>query len=434
MDIQLAYGRHGLPISIPDEANVTVLEPEYVAGVSDPLSVLCDALRHPIDSPPLRELVQPSDTVGIVFSDVTRPTPSHLLIPAVCAELSHVPDEQIILFNATGTHRFNTDAELRAMLGDTVVDRFRIVQNDANAANEHVYCGTTHGGNAVWLHSEFMACTKRILTGFIEPHFFAGFSGSGKALMPGLARLDTVQRNHCAMHMDHPQARWGITHGNPLWEDIYEAGLMANPTFLLNVTLNRDKAITQVFAGEYTSAHQHGCAYVRKTAMAAVDSLFDIVITTNSGYPLDRNLYQAVKGISAAAQVVKEGGSIIVAAECCDGLPDASDYAHLLQEASSYDELLTLLRTPGNNRADTWTAHIQALIGQKADLYLYSSHLTDAQIRQSLLTPCRSIEQKISELLAKYGPDARICILPEGPQTIPYLESAPLVESLSTAN
>lgn len=431
MEQQLAYGQQGLRIRVPEHAHVTVLEPKYVPGVANEADALREALRQPIDSPPLRQLAQQQDIVGIVFSDATRATPNHLLIPALCAELSHVPDAQIVLFNATGTHRRNADAELRAMLGDAIVERFRIVQNDATAADQHVYAGATPGGNAVWLHREFLACSVRILTGFIEPHFFAGFSGGGKAVMPGLARLDTVQRNHSAAHMDHPQVRWGITYGNPLWEDIYVAASLANPTFLLNVTLNREKAITRVFAGDFTNAHLQGCAYVRETAMAAVDAPFDIVVTTNSGYPLDRNLYQAVKGMSAAAQIVKKGGSIIIAAECRDGIPDDSEYARLLQEASGYDELLALMRTPGFTRAEMWQAHIQALIAQKADLYLYSECLTDEQITRSLFTPCRSIEQTLAALLEKYGPETRVCFLPEGPLTIPYVRDCSMAMEVS---
>ncbi len=278
MEYRLAYGKQGLSFHVPEGLPVTVLEPQYVPGVANEREALREALRSPIDSPPLRELVQPRDTVAIVFNDATRATPNHLLIPALCAELKHVPDAQITLFNATGTHRQNSGAELRALLGDEPVDRFRIIQNDAAAVDQHAYAGATRGGNAIWLQREFLECSVRILTGFIEPHFFAGYSGGGKAVMPGLARLDTVQRNHCTAYMDHPRVGWGITHGNPLWEDLQEAALLANPTFLLNVALNRDNAITRVFAGNFATAHEQGCAYVRETAMAAVEAPFDIVV------------------------------------------------------------------------------------------------------------------------------------------------------------
>jgi len=421
MKIKLAYGKTGLEISLPDDASVTVVEPQYVDGPPDQTGAIREALRQPIASLPLKALVKPSDKVAIVFSDITRPTPNHLILPALLGELDHVPDEQIVLFNATGTHRPNTEAELRGMLGDEIVDRYRIVQNDANDQDSHVLVGRTTSGSDVWIHREFVECDVRIPTGFIEPHFFAGFSGGGKAIMPGLASLETVMRNHNAKNLDSPLARWGITRGNPVWEEIRETAAMVQPTFLLNVTLNRDRQITRVFAGDFEEAHTQGCAFVKEKAMVPVEELFDIVISSNSGYPLDLNLYQSVKGMSTAAQVVKEGGSIIIAADCWDGIPDHGEYGRLLLEAESLESVLETIRTPGFRRQDMWQAQIHALICLKAAVYFYSHNLSDEQIEGALLRPCRDIEATISELLQTYGPGATICVLPEGPQTIPYI-------------
>jgi nickel-dependent lactate racemase len=421
--IKLAYGKTGLEVNLPNDANVTVVEPKYVDGLPDPAGALREALRHPIASPPLRELVRPTDKIGIVFSDITRPTPNHLLLPALLAELDHVHDEQILLFNGTGTHRPNTSAELRGMLSGEIVERYRILQNDSDDRDSHALLGTTASGNDVWLHRGFARCDVRILTGFIEPHLFAGFSGGGKAVMPGLALLETVLRNHSPAHINDPLARWGVTHGNSLWEEVQEAAAMVEPAFLLNVALNRDKQITGVFAGDWREAHKRGCAFVKETAMAPVEAPFDIVITSNSGYPLDLNVYQSVKGMSAAAQVVEPGGSIVVAADCWDGIPDHGDYARMLVEAESLESLLEMARDPNCTRQDRWQVHVQALICQKADVHFYSHNLSDAQIESVLLTPCHDIEATVAGLLQKYGPDATVCVLPEGPQTIPYLRS-----------
>jgi nickel-dependent lactate racemase len=421
MKVTLAYGRTGLEIDLPDGADVTVVEPEYVDGLPDPVGAVQEALRRPIGSLSLKAVAKRSDRVGIAFSDITRPTPNHLILPVLLGELDHVDSGQIVLFNATGTHRPNTEAELRGMLGDEIVDRYRVVQNEASDRDSHVLVGRTSSGNDVWIHREFVEGDVRIPTGFIEPHLFAGFSGGGKAIMPGLALLETVMRNHSAENVDSPLARWGITRGNPLWEEVREAAAMVRPTFLLNVTLNRDKQITGVFAGDCEEAHGRGCASVKETAMVPVQEPFDIVITSNSGYPLDLNLYQSVKGMSAAAQVVREGGSIIVAADCWDGIPAHGEYERLLLGAESLESLLEMLRAPGFQRQDTWQAHIQALICQRADVYFYSHNLSDAQIERTLLRPCRDIGATVAGLLRKYGPGATICVLPEGPQTIPYV-------------
>lgn len=423
MKARLPYGKTWLGIDLPDDARVTVVEPRHVEGVSDQAGAVRDALRRPIGSPPLRELVKTSDRVGIIFNDITRATPYPIILPVLLGEINHVPDNQIILFNATGTHRANTEAELQGMLGEQIAGRYRIVQNDATDRNSHVKMGTTVRRNDVWIHREFVECDVRIPTGFIEPHFFAGFSGGAKAIVPGLALLETVQRNHSTKNLDSPNARWGITRGNPLWEELNEAAAMAQPTFLLNVALNRDKQITRVFAGNLDKAHAEGCVFVKETAMVPVAEPFDIVITSNSGYPLDLNLYQAVKGMSAASEVVKEGGSIIIAADCWDGIPDHGEYGQLLRDAESLESLLETIRAPGFEVQDMWQAYIHALICLKADVYLYTHNLTDDQIKGALLRPCHQIEATVGQLLQKHGGNATICLLPEGPQTIPYLQA-----------
>jgi len=422
MRLKLAYGRDGLWVDLPDR-NVTVVEPRFVEGLSDEAAAILQALRQPLDSPPLRELVRPDDTVAVVFSDITRPTPNDRLLPPLLAELSDVPREQIVLINATGMHRCNTEEELRGMLGDDVVDSYRVVQHDGQNQAMLVHLGRTRFGHEIFVNRIYAGATVKILTGFIEPHFFAGFSGGPKAVLPGVAGARLVLENHSGAMLDDPNATWGVTVGNPLWEEMLEVALRTAPTFLLNVTLNRDRAITGVYAGGLQAAHRAGTAAVRRTAMAGVEAPFDVVITSNSGYPLDLNLYQAVKGMSAAAQVVRQGGSIIVAAECWDGVPDHGEYKNILHMADTPHALLEMLRQPGFLMLDQWEAYIQARIQSRADVYVKNSTLSDDEIRGALLQPCHQIEDTLAGLLARYGPAARICVLPEGPQTIPYIES-----------
>lgn len=427
MRLRIAYGKNGLEIDLPDDRDVSIVEPRYLPGLPDPSGVIRQALRAPFGVPALSDQVQASDRVGIIFSDITRPTPNQIILPALLAELSHVPGENITLFNALGTHRPNTDAELRGMLGDALVDHYRIVQNNAFDQATQQYRGMTSHGHPVWINRELEACDLKILTGFIEPHLFAGFSGGGKAIMPGMAGQLTVLGNHDAKNISHPNAAWGVTRGNPIWEEIREVAVESGRVFLLNVTLNKLKQVTSVFAGDLDLAHAAGCAFVKQTAMLPVPRPFDIVITTNSGYPLDLNLYQSVKGMSAASQIVRPGGAILIAAECWDGLPDHGLYAKLLSQASSPQSLLDQINAPGFLKQDQWQAHIQAQIQLKADVYVYSENLTDAQIRQALLLPCSKIEDTLARLLVEYGPQATVCVLPEGPQTIPYIDFQPQI-------
>lgn len=421
MNVKLAYGKTGLDVTLPDGLGVDIVQPRHVEALADQAGAVRDALRHPIGSRPLRELVKSSDTVAIGCNDITRPTPYQTILPVLLDEVGSISDDAITLFIATGTHRANTPEELKAMLGEQMVKRFRIVQNDAYDRDSHAQVGTTASGNEVWIHKEYLRCDVRILTGFIEPHFFAGFSGGGKACMPGLAAAETILRNHCARNMDHPQATWAVTHGNPIWEGIREAALLAGPSFLLNVTLNRDKQITGVFAGDRDAAHERGCAFVKQHAMVSVKAPYDLVISSNAGFPLDLNLYQSVKGMSAAAQIVKKGGAIIVAADCWDGIPEHGQYKKLLFEAAGPASLLEKLRGDECGCRDAWQAQIHASVCQVADVYLFSHNLTDEQIRRAMLRPCRDITRTIEQLLRVYGRDASICMLPEGPQTIPYV-------------
>lgn len=420
MKVHLAYGKTGLDIDLPDDWDVTVLEPKFLPGLPDQPAAIRQALQNPIGAEPLRQFVRPDDRVGIIFNDITRATPSELILSAILEEIDLVPDENITLFNALGTHRENTEVELRGMLGDALVDRYRIVQNNAFDPATQVCLGQTRSANEIWLNRELAACDVQILTGFIEPHLFAGFSGGGKAVMPGMAGLDTVMRNHTPQTLMDPRAIWGVTDGNPLWEEITEIASILPRTFLVNVTLNKHQQVTAVFAGDLRQAHAEGCAFVRDTAMMPVSEPFDIVLTTNSGYPLDQNLYQAIKGMSAAAQIVRQGGVILAASECSDGLPDHGLYASLLKEAGGPEGWLQMIREPGFQCHDQWQLQVHAMVRQKADVYVYSDYLNDEQIQNAWFKPCRDIVKTLAQLRDKSG-NPSIAVMPEGPQTVSYV-------------
>lgn len=421
MKLNLAYGQNGMVVEMPPDANVTVITGAPVAPLKDDAAALREALRQPIGARPLRELVNALQSVAIVFSDITRPAPSHLMIPAILDELSHVPRERIVLCNALGTHRPNTREELCRMLGAGLVDQFRIEQNNCTDPSTQVCIGTSSRGHEQWINRVYMEADVKILTGFIEPHFFAGFSGGGKSVMPGMAGQKTVLGNHDAGMIADPRSTWGVTRGNPIWEEARETALRTKPTFILNVALNRQHQITGVFAGALEAAHDAGIEFVKKTAMVPVTEPFDMVVTTNSGYPLDQNLYQCGKGMSAAERIVRKGGAIVMAAKCEDGIPDHGLYRELLLAARNPTELFEqVLRFP-KPRQDQWAAQIQARIQLHADVHLFAEGLTDQQIRESLLIPSRDIAATIEQLRARYGRNARIGVLPDGPQTIAYL-------------
>lgn len=418
MQINIAYGKTGLNVEVPDHS--VVLEPHHLPGLADEREKAMEALRHPIGTPPLREMVKSTDKVAIVISDMTRPTPNHKMVPWLLEALDHVPRDQFVIINGTGSHRDNTPEELVQMLGEEVVHSVRVINNNAFDKNTQTYLGTSKYGAEVYLNKEYVDSDFRIVTGFIEPHFFAGFSGGPKGIMPGIAGIDTILHFHGAQLVGDPNSTWGLIEGNPVQEEATEIALMCKPDFMFNVTLNGDKEITHFFAGDVITAHREGCEFVRNHAMTGCAEPFDIVLTTNSGYPLDQNLYQAVKGMSAAQKIVKQGGAIICAAECSDGLPDHGNFAAILQMRNTPQEILEMINDPSFRMFDQWQAQKQAMVQSWADVYVYSS-LSEEQVSRALLKPVHSIERTIGELLQKYGGDARIAVMPLGPLTIPYI-------------
>jgi len=419
MKVELAYGTNGLRVELPGDLDVTVIKPSFLPRLKLPELHLTRSLREPSGSPPLREMAGPGMKVSIVFSDITRPTPDEFMIGGILRELASVRGLDITLFNGLGTHRPNTEEELRAMLGPEIAATYRIVQNNAFDPSTQAVVGTTSFGNVVGLNAEFFESDLKILTGFIEPHLFAGFSGGFKAVLPGMAGLESILRNHGARMVGHPKAIWGVMTGNPIWDEIQEMAGYLGRTFLVNVALNNRREVTGIFAGDVRAAHDEGCAFVAKASMVPVPELYDIVITTNSGYPLDINLYQSVKGMRAAERVVKPGGAIIIATECRDGIPEHGMFGRLLREAGSPQEILDRINRPGFSELDQWAAQVQAIVQVKADVHIYSDGLTDEEIRACHLKPCRSIEATLGGLLDVYGRESSICILPEGQQAIP---------------
>jgi nickel-dependent lactate racemase len=419
MKVNLAYGQGYLPVEFPKD-RTTVIAPNHAAGLKDEHAALLNALENPIGSKPLKELIKPGDKICISFTDITRATPNDRIIPWLLQHLSHVPRENITLLNQLGTHRPNTQAELEKMLTPEVVRDYRVLNHEPENLAAHVQLGTTRTGAPALINRHVVEADVRIITGFIEPHFFAGFSGGIKGICPGTAALETVMSNHGVANIGDPSATFGINEGNPLWEELRDIALRVGPSFLLNVTLNEERQITNVFAGDILKAHKVGTEFVRKSAMQQVEAPFDVVVTTNSGYPLDMNLYQGVKGMSAGARIIKPGGTLILAAECREGVPAKSPLDKLLRSAGSSEEILTMLATPGFVRPEQWQAQIQALVQRKARVLLHST-LPDEVVRACHLAPCADISAEVKRCLDEAGPDARVAVLPQGPLTIPYL-------------
>ena len=422
MEVNLSYGRTGLWVSVPDE-RTTIISPSHLPPVPDITTALTNAIRNPVGTQALRSAVKPNQTIAISVCDITRPMPSSTVLPVLLAELAHIPKQNIVILIATGTHRSNTYNELKDMLGASVVDTYNVVNHNAfdNSILENV--GETPNGTPIVLNRRWVESDFRITTGFVEPHFFAGFSGGPKMVAPGLASFDTIMNLHNSDMIGNPKSTWGITEGNPIHDEIRQIAYQTKVDFSVDVTINRDRKITSVHAGELFAVHHDACKVAKAASMRPVDDPFDVVITSNSGYPLDLNLYQSVKGMSAASKIVKEGGTIICAAECRDGIPEHGEYGRILKLRDCPEDLLAMVRSEKYNQHDQWQVQIQSQIQMKAKVYLKSSYLSESQTRSAHLEPVDVIEDVVAKALDRAGQHARLCVLPEGPQTIPFLRS-----------
>jgi nickel-dependent lactate racemase len=419
MRVGLAYGSGRLEVELPDD-RTTVVAPHHPPPAPDAAKEVRSALHQPVSGLPLRDLARPGQTVAISICDGTRAQPRRIVVPAVLEQLDGIVRlEDVVILVATGTHRGNTREELAEMLGDDVVDSVRVVNHDARDDSSLAWVGRLGNDVPVWLSREWLDADLRISTGFVEPHFFAGFSGGPKMVAPGLAGLETTLTLHDAARIAHPSARFGITEGNPVHDDVRAIAAATGVDFALDVVIDAEQRVVQAFGGELFAMHAAACETAQRVAMLPLPERFDVVVTSNSGYPLDQNLYQAVKGMSAAAQVVKDGGTIVCAAECRDGFPEHGSFKEELLGASSPAELLEEIMAREKTVPDQWQTQIQATIQSRARVVMHTSRLTNEELAAAHLEQTDDIARTVEDALGANG--GRICVLPEGPQTIPYV-------------
>ena len=376
-ELQFPYGREKLSLELPAERlNGTLFSSahEYETNKSES-ELVKEAMANPIASSKLKELAKGKDKIVIISSDHTRPVPSHITMPILLDEIESVNSEaEITILVATGFHRASTEEELRDKYGDRIVDDINIEMHDSRDESQMVNLGKLPSGGDMLLNKTAVNADLLIAEGFIEPHFFAGFSGGRKSVLPGVASKTTVLANHCSEFIDHPRARTGMLEGNPMHEDMLYAAKKAGLAFILNVVINEDKNVINAFAGHREKAHLKGTEFVSE--LAGVKSKpADIVITTNGGYPLDQNIYQSVKGMTAAEATCKEGGVIIIAAECSDG-HGGEEFYKTFKEAKKVEDIMEDILARGRKETipDQWESQILARILLKFEVIM----VTDA--------------------------------------------------------
>ena len=421
MNVHLPYGEHGLDVELPDGA--FVIEPQATPGLPDAQRAVADAIAKPIGSPPLRELVRATDTVAIVVSDITRPVPNRVLLPPILAPLraAGVPRERVVIIIGTGMHRSSKPDEVERIVGPEIAASYEVIDHVARDKSTLKYLTTTARGVEVWINRRYLEADVRIVTGFVEPHLFAGYSGGGKGVLPGVAGTEIVMANHAAEMIGHPKAAFCVGEGNPIFEEQRDIALLTKPSLLVNVTLNAEREITGVFTGELAAAHDAGIAQAERQYVREIPHPFDIVVSTNMGYPADLNLYQSVKGMSVAAQAVREGGAIVLAAECRDGL-GLSEYTELITSEASPKALLDRICAPGFARYDQWGVQVQAMVQAKADCWLYSA-MSRETVESAHLRYCDDIASTVAQLVeaqrVELGREPSVAVLTYGQLTVP---------------
>lgn len=419
--VHLAYGKTGYDLNVPKEFDV--IEPEFMEEISDPTNSINEALINPINSQPLRQLLEGKKDIAISVCDITRAQPRKIVIETIVNHIKDIiPISKIKILIATGTHRENTKEELIDMLGKNIVDSLTVINHVCDDKESLVEMNTSINDIDVFLNKHWVDADFKITTGFVEPHFFAGFSGGSKLVAPGLAGLKTIMKLHNFNRLNNPKSIWGEVDDNPIQQDVRKIASETGVDFTLDVTLNRNQKITNIFSGNLIDSHNLACDFARKTAMVEVDEPYDLVITSNSGYPLDQNLYQTVKGLSAASQVVKDGGEILCISECSDGIPNHGKFYSLLSEFNNPNQVENILSDPNFHCQDQWQVQILSQIAKKAKINLYTQGLSKEQIRNAFMYDVKDPQNFLNEKLESNG-NIKGCVLPEGPITIPVIKN-----------
>ena len=418
MLVTLPYGRKQIHLEVE---NAEILEAEEMPTIDTIEQELVGGLEKPVESPSLRKLSEKARRILLIIPDNTRAFPSREIIPILVNYIGKAnPRAEIRILVATGLHLQVKRSELVEMLGEGIVENYEVINHDASDGemllklDKETSYGTPIHVNRYVLESDLV-----IGAGLIEPHFFAGYSGGRKILLPGVAGRDSIFNNHGFNMIGHPRARAGILDGNPIHEDMVEFMGSTKLDFIVNVTINKEKKITGIFTGHPVKAHLRGVEFLDRHVKVPVKGEADIVITTNGGYPLDRDVYQAVKGMDTAASVVREGGVIIIASECRDGLGGHEEFLKLVKGAEDVDEILRRIRE-NEPIYDQWEAQILARILKKAKVILVSDFISEKVAGDLLLERVGNIEEALELAYTILGKrDVRTIVIPEGPYVIP---------------
>jgi nickel-dependent lactate racemase len=419
MRVHLEYGRTGLTVELPDRSVVRTLSYRSVPPLPSPQASLLSVLERPTGTPPLARLAAGRRDACILICDITRPVPNELILRPMLRTLEEagMPREKILILVATGLHRPNEGQELAEMVGQYLVDHYRIENHAGQRLDQHTYLGESPRGVPAWIDSRYVRADLKITVGLIEPHFMAGFSGGRKLICPGIAALETIKAWHSPTFLEHPSADCGILDGNPVHEENTWIARQAGCDFIANVVLDAQRQPLKFVAGDMEQAFLQGCDFVRDIVTDTVPEPVDIVVTSSAGYPLDTTFYQSVKGMVGALPIVKPGGTIILAASMSEGIGSAP-FQSLFRDNSSIEMFMDRLLGGDYFVMDQWQLEEMAKVSRRAKIKVVSDGLSPETLARLFVEPASSVEAAVAESLAEYGEDATIAVIPKGPYVV----------------
>ena len=415
MEIKIPYGKTFQTLNIEEGFELLESKIQELEAGADGGAIVRAAMDSPIGSPKLRELAAGKKNAVLIISDHTRPVPSKDIVPFMLEELrAGNPDIEITMLVATGCHRGTTPEELVHKLGEDIVSREHIVVHDCDSS-PLTDLGPLPSGARLVVNSLVAQAELVVSEGFIEPHFFAGYSGGRKSILPGICSRVTVLGNHCAAFIDDPKARMGVIDGNPINRDMERAARMAKLAYIVNVVVNEAHEVVAAFAGDPIEAHHAGCAYLARYCEVEQKQKAGIVITSNGGAPLDQNAYQAVKGLTTAADAAADGAALIICAECADGIGGDSFYKALSECAGPTELLEEIRRVPMDETVpDQWQYQILARILEKHHVYFVARKEMEEAVNAMKMEYAPSLDEAYARARALKGASARVAVIPNG--------------------
>jgi nickel-dependent lactate racemase len=415
----LEYGRTGLDVQLPEDRVVRTLGYKHAKPLPDPESALRECLAHPTGAPPLKEIAAGRKDACIVICDITRPVPNQMILTPLLAELEEagIPRDKITILIATGLHRPNLGAELVEMVGEEIANSYRIENHHGQVLSEHTYLGDSPRGVPIWIDSRYVEADLKITTGLIEPHLMAGFSGGRKLICPGLAALETVKIWHGPAFLEHPNADCGILDGNPVHEENTWIGLHTGCDFIVNTVIDDKRRPLCFVAGDMIQAFHKGVDFVREIVTDTIPEPVDVVVTSSAGYPLDSTFYQAVKGMTGALPIVKQGGTIILAAKLSEGI-GSPEFQSLFDDNATLEGFVQRILGQDYFVMDQWQLEELAKVCRKVRVKVVSDGLAPEVINRLFVESASSVEQAVEDSLTEYGDQARIAVIPKGPYVL----------------